>query len=64
MFSTAAHSSGARKDSLLTERRVDVSGVCYREIATSLLASETTVNREMRNIFNAWASMAPPPFVN
>lgn len=57
LFSTAAPSPDAPKDSPLTERQVNVlklvaNGVRYRKIASKLFVSEATVNREMRNIFN------------
>ena len=53
---TGAHAH-ALKDPLLTTRQVDIlklvaTGVRYKDIATRLFISETTVNREMRNIFD------------
>ncbi len=47
----------AHADSLLTPRQVAIlklvaSGTKYKEIASELFISETTVNREMRNIYN------------
>ncbi len=46
-----------RRESLLTPRQVEIlkmvaEGTRYAEVATKLFVSETTVNREMRNIFN------------
>ncbi len=45
------------QESLLTPRQVEIlklvaSGTRYKEIASKLFISETTVNREMRNIFD------------
>ncbi len=47
----------AHRESLLTQCQVEIlklvaTGVKYGEIASKLFISETTVNREMRNIFN------------
>ena len=47
----------ARTESLLTNRQVQIlklvaDGIRYREIADQLCVSETTVNREMREVFN------------
>lgn len=47
----------AHRETLLTQRQTDIltlvaAGTRYREIASSLALSETSVNREMRNIFD------------
>ena len=47
----------AHRESLLTPRQLEIlklvaAGTRYGEIAARLFVSETTVNREMRNIFN------------
>lgn len=57
LFNDAANPAHARKDSLLTPRQLDIlklvaDGNRYKDIGSRLFVSETTVNREMRNIFN------------
>ncbi len=57
LFGNAGPHARALKDPLLTRRQVDIlklvaTGVRYRDVATRLFISETTVNREMRNIFD------------
>ncbi len=57
LFNNAATPTHARKDSLLTPRQLDIlklvaDGNRYKDIGSRLFVSETTVNREMRNIFN------------
>ena len=47
----------AHRESLLTPRQVEIlrlvaSGIIYNDIATRLFISRTTVNREMRDIFD------------
>ena len=57
LFTDAANLARARKDSPLTSRQLDIlklvaDGNRYKDIGSRLFVSETTVNREMRNIFN------------
>ncbi len=52
-----AELKGVHRESLVTLRQTEIlklvaSGTHYREIAGTLYVSETTVNREMRNIFD------------
>ena len=57
MFKEMAQLRATHTESLLTDRQLKIlrlvaSGIRYKEIATDLFISETTVNREMRDIFN------------
>lgn len=57
MFEELTELRKTRRESLLTDRQVQIlklvaDGGRYRDIADQLFVSETTVNREMREMFN------------